>query len=219
MCLNRKDMSRRVTSVVMMSLLLLMTGVSGYGRTTQNTGTVLTRFLDPDVHAKPMARMWFPDAGAGEDNDDYIDKQISELAKMGFGGVEVAMLMSYGVHYGNEEAQTYGWGTDNWIKLLKKVLKSAARVPGGFQVDMTVTAHWPPMLNTFDPNDDASNKELSFSVTPITSDNLVRGTIKLELPLQRKNAPASTFGPESEGPWTRCNGKQDDRHNRKRMAD
>lgn len=247
MCLNRKDMSRRVTSVVMMSLLLLMTGVSGYGRTTQNTGTVLTRFLDPDVHAKPMARMWFPDAGAGEDNDDYIDKQISELAKMGFGGVEVAML------------------------------------------------------NTFDPNDDASNKELSFSVTPITSDNLVRGTIKLELPLQRKNAPASTFGPtaydhflftdrfvsavvvritdvmekpgtdipfyvfdfksiipitervsvipgagyaagvpdkqtagaqgwdydklcsffgpESEGPWTRCNGKQDDRHNRKRMAD
>ena len=163
--------------------------------------------------------MWFPDAGAGEDNDDYIDKQISELAEKGFGGVEVAMLMSHGVHYDNPEAQTYGWGTDNWIKLLKKVLKAAAKVPGGFQVDMTVTAHWPPMLNTFDPNDDASNKELSFSVTPITSDNLVRGTIKLELPLQRTDAPASTFGPESEGPWTRCNGKQDDRHNRKRMAD
>lgn len=98
-----------------------MTGLSGYGRTTQNTGTVLARFLDPDVHAKPMARMWFPDAGAGEDNDDYIDKQISELAEKGFGGVEVAMLMSHGVHYDNPEAQTYGWGTDNWIKLLKVV--------------------------------------------------------------------------------------------------
>ena len=146
-------------------------------------------------HKVTMSRMWFPDAGAGEDSDDYIDKQISELAKKGFGGVEVAMLMSYGVHYGNAEAATYGWGTDNWIKLLKKVLKAAARVPGGFQVDMTVTAHWPPMLNTFDPNDDAANKELSFSVTPITSDDLLRGTIKLELPLQRTDAPASTFGP------------------------
>ena len=294
-------MSRRGLSVVMMSLIVLMTGLSGYGRTTQGTGTVLARFLDPDVHAKPMARMWFPDAGAGEDNGDYIDKQISELAEKGFGGVEVAMLMSRGVHYDNPEAQAYGWGTDNWIKLLKKVLKAAAKVPDGFQIDMTVTAHWPPVLNTFDPNDDAANKELSFSVTPITPDDLARGTIKLELPLQRTDAPSSTFGPtaydhflftdqfvsavvvriadvvekpgtnspfyvfdfksltpitervsvipgagyaagvpdrqtaqargwnydklcdffgpESDGPWTLYNGKQDERQNRKRMAD
>jgi len=27
------------------------------------------------------------------------------------------------------------------------------------------------------------------------------------------------FGPESNGPWTRCNGKQDDDMNRRRMAD
>lgn len=27
------------------------------------------------------------------------------------------------------------------------------------------------------------------------------------------------FGPESNGPWTRCNGKQDEEMNRKRMAD
>ena len=40
-----------------MSLILLMTALSGYGGTTQDTGTVLTRFLAPDVHAKPMARM------------------------------------------------------------------------------------------------------------------------------------------------------------------
>ena len=32
-----------------MSLILLMTALSGYGRTTQDTGTVLTRFLAPDV--------------------------------------------------------------------------------------------------------------------------------------------------------------------------
>ena len=77
-----------------------------------------------------------------------LKKQIFELADKGFGGVEVAMLAD-GVEYDNEEGRIYGWGTDNWIKVLKKVLKAAAKVPGGFQVDTTITAHWPPTLNTF----------------------------------------------------------------------
>ncbi len=59
--------------------------------------------------------MWFPDASAGEDDNDYIEKQISELAEKGFGGVEVAMIMTFGVRYYNEDTRIYGWGTDNWI--------------------------------------------------------------------------------------------------------
>lgn len=154
-------------------------------------------FLEPDARAKPMARMWFPDAGAGEDDSDLIDKQISELAAKGFGGVEVAMLMSGGVRYFNDDARIYGWGTDNWIRLLKKVLKAAAKVPGGFQVDITVTAHWPPILNTIDPNDDAASKEISYSVTPITAEDLANGTVRLALPEQKTDGPANTFGPPS----------------------
>ena len=130
-----------------------------------------------------MARMWFPDASAGEDDNDYIEKQISELAAKGFGGVEVAMIMTNGVRYENEDTRSYGWGTDNWTKLMKKVLKAAAKVPGGFQVDATITSHWPLLLNTIDPNDEAASQELSFSVTPITADGMESGTIKLELPL------------------------------------
>ena len=114
--------------------------------TSMKKRTVLDEFLEPDSRSKPMARMWFPDAGAGEDDNDCIEKQILELADRGFGGVEVAMLMSYGVRYTNEESRSYGWGTENWIRLLKKVLKAAEKVPGGFQVDMTITGHWPPVL-------------------------------------------------------------------------
>ena len=66
-----------------------------------------------------MARMWFPDAGAGEDNDDYIDKQISELAEKGFGGVEVAMLMSHGVHYDNPEADVLDYSAANIQTIFK----------------------------------------------------------------------------------------------------
>ena len=133
--MNRANLLK-LTPLIM---ALLMIGSSASAETSRNTGTVLSSFLEPDVHAKPIARMWFPDAAAGEDDSDLIDKQISELAAKGFGGVEVAMLMSNGVKYDNKEARIYGWGTDNWSRLLKKILKAAAKVPGGFQVDITIT--------------------------------------------------------------------------------
>ena len=286
-------------------VVALLSPSSGFSQVVHESETVIEGFLAPDAHAKPMARMWFPDASAGEDDNDYIEKQISELAAKGFGGVEMAMIMTNGVYYENDDTRIYGWGTDNWIKLMKKVLRAAAKVSGGFQVDATITSHWPPVLNTIDPNDEAASRELSFSVTPITADDMESGTIKLELPLQKTTAPASTFGPtaydhflftdrfvsavlvkiadivvqpdenavqnrtryvfdfksltpitdrvavipgagyaagvpdraaatahgwdydkicrffgpESNGPWTRCNGKQDEDMNRKRMAD
>lgn len=176
-------------------VVALLSPYSGFSRIVNDSKSVIESFLTPDAHAKPMARMWFPDASASEDDNDYIEKQISELAAKGFGGVEVAMIMTHGVRYENDDTPDYGWGTDNWIKLMKKVLKAAANVPGGFQVDFTITSHWPPLLNTIDPNDDAASKELSFSVTPITADDIANGTIKLELPLQKTTAPPSTFGP------------------------
>ena len=306
--MNKKRFSVQAIGRFLPGVLMvvaLLCPFSGFSQMVHDSQTVIESFLTPNAHAKPMARMWFPDASAGEDDDDYIGKQISELAAKGFGGVEVAMIMTYGVRYENEDTPIYGWGTDNWIRLMKKVLKAAAKVPGGFQVDATITSHWPPLLNTIDPNDEAASKELSFSVTPVTADDMKSGTIKLQLPLQRTSAPASTFGPtaydhflftdrfvsavlvriadivvqpgengaqdrtryvfdfksltpitdrvsvipgagyaagvpdrataaahgwdydricasfgpESDGPWTRCNGKQDDDMNRRRMAD
>ena len=289
-------------------IILVVAGLAsapGFSQVVPDSGTIIESFLAPDTQVKPMVRMWFPDASAGEDDNDFIEKQISELAAKGFGGVEVAMIMTNGVRYENEDTPIYGWGTDNWIKLMKKVLKAAAKVPGGFQVDATITSHWPPLLNTIDPNDEAASKELSFSVTPITADDVAGGTLRLELPLQKTSAPPSTFGPtaydhflftdrfvsavlvriadievlsgenaaqdraryifdfksltpvtdrvaiipeagyaagvpdrataaahgwdygricrffgpESDGPWTRCNGKRDEDMNRRRMAD
>ena len=292
-------------AVLILAISLLFGSALIVAESSQDTGAVLGSFLEPDYHVKPMTRLWFPDAGAGGEDNDKIEKTILELADKGFGGVEVAMLSTFGVRYSNEESRVYGWGTENWIGLLKKILKAAAKVPGGFQVDMTVTSHWPPTLNTIDPNDDAANKELSFSVTPITAEDIANRSIRLELPAKKTDSPAVTFGqrpydhflftdtfvsatvariadivvtpgqnggadtvtyvfdfgslrsitdsvevipgagyaagvpdretaeacgwdydricaffgPESEGPWTRSNGKQDEDMNRRRMAD
>lgn len=151
---------------------------------------VIQYFQSPDSDSKPMARMWFPDAGAGADDSDLIEKQIQELADKGFGGVEVAMLAD-GVSYSNEEGREYGWGTENWRKLLKKVLKAAAKIEGGFQVDTTISAHWPPAFNTIDPNDDAASKELSYSVTKLTAGE--DGSLDITLPEQKTTGPANSF--------------------------
>jgi len=151
---------------------------------------IIQYFQNPDVSSKPMARMWFPDAGAGADSQDYITTQIQALADAGFGGVEVAMLRD-GSDLSNQDARTYGWGTQNWINLLKKVLRAAAAIPGGFQVDMTITAHWPPTLNTIDPNDAAASQETSYSFTALTASDLANGAVTLALPTTKTSIAAS----------------------------
>ena len=65
-------------------------------QTVHDGGTVIESFLAPDAHEKPTARMWFPDASAGEDNDAYDENQVAAVAAQGVGGVEVGLISAYG---------------------------------------------------------------------------------------------------------------------------
>ncbi len=126
-----------------------------------------------------MARMWFPDAGAGSIDNDCIETQLRSMAEGGIGGVEVALL---GDDTGNLNAEEYGWGTPNWVKTMKKVLKAAAKIEGGFKVDFTITSHWPPIVNTIDPNDEAASSNMVY-----TWKKLRPGEAVTELPLPETN--------------------------------
>lgn len=143
--------------------------------------TVLNAFEDPDYQAKPMVRWWFPDAWAGEDENDMIEEHIQKLAAAGYGGVEVTML-SNGTRLDSDDLKDYGWGTDNWVKLLKKVLKAANNVDGGFTVDITITAHWPTVINNIDPNDEEASKEIIKQVQALDLESIQDGKIKVTLP-------------------------------------
>ena len=46
---------------VLMAMALLASS-SGFGQAVHGGESVIERFLAPDAPAKPMARMWFPDA-------------------------------------------------------------------------------------------------------------------------------------------------------------
>mgnify|MGYP003278999812 CR=1 FL=1 len=138
--------------------------------------SVIDNFTDPTSTQKPMVRMWFPDAAAGEDESDTIELQIKQLAEAGFGGIEVAYLADGSLH-SNTDAQKYGWGTENWNKTLKKILKAANAIEGGFIVDLTFTPHWPLCINTIDPNDEEASNIQTNSFTKVTGT-----TAKLSLP-------------------------------------
>lgn len=145
---------------------------------------MLGKFENIEVDARPMARMWFPDAGAGADENDLIGVQITEMAKGGFGGVELALLADE-TTYTLEQARVVGWGTENWKNILKKTLRAANAAEGGFKVDITITAHWPPVISTVDPNDKEASQELSYAYEKLMASDLSNGSVDVPLPDQK----------------------------------
>ena len=155
------------------------------GATDQTaSGSVISAFQNPSYTQKPMARMWFPDGGAGIDEYDTVEKQIMELAEAGFGGVEVTMLANSS-KISSTDSNTVGWGTEAWKNTLKKVLKAAQKVNGGFAVDVTITAHWPTVINNIDPNDTAASQEVVYTTQKVTAEQLKQSDFQLALPTQR----------------------------------
>ena len=60
----------------LLMVLALLTPFSGFSQIVHDSKTVIESFLTPDAHAKPMARMWFPDASAGEDDNYDLRRAI-----------------------------------------------------------------------------------------------------------------------------------------------
>lgn len=127
---------------------------------------IISLFQNPDSDSKPMLRYWIPDAGASYDE---LKNEMTDMAQSGFGGVEISFVP----HFTQFDNSEYGFGSENWISLMKNVLKIAKSIDGGFKVDFTVTAHWPASLNTIDPNDAEASKELVNAYQKITDPSAI----------------------------------------------
>ena len=136
--------------------------------------SILNEFQQPGVDSRGMFRCWFPDAGA---DLSRIANHVRTIYKAGFGGMEIAMVPQYAEF----DPREYGWATPRWKEMLRCILKTAADLPEPFKIDLTITAHWPPALNTIDPNHPAAQKELRYTVTKVTSG----GKLELSLPETR----------------------------------
>lgn len=135
---------------------------------------IIQEFHNPGMDSRGMFRCWFPDAGA---DLDRIENHVRTVYQAGFGGMEIAMVPQYAEF----DQREYGWGTKRWKEMLRRILKTAASCPEPMKIDLTITAHWPPALNTIDPNHPAAQKELRYTVTKVQQG----GTMELPMPETR----------------------------------
>ncbi len=123
--------------------------------------TILQEFKNPGIDSRGMFRCWFPDAGA---DLDRVENQVRTVYNAGFGGMEIAMVPQYSEF----DQREYGWGTPRWKEMIRRILRTADSLPDPFKLDLTITAHWPPAVNTIDPNHPAAQKELRYTVSKVT---------------------------------------------------
>ncbi|MCW5951151.1 MAG: FIVAR domain-containing protein [Propionibacteriaceae bacterium] len=190
-------MKRLITTIAALALGLSVCSAAAPGTASAAPAgpSVVSAFKNPSQPAKPMVRMWFPDAQAGVGTGylDQVADQIADLAASGFGGVEIAYLADY-VSSDNLQLKERGWGSPAWQRILKTVLETANNATNDFQVDLTITAHWPPNVNNIDFNDDAASQEASQAFVKITAADLADGTVAVPLPARAvKDEKGITF--------------------------
>ena len=176
---------KKLLSILLSGILTLsaMTAAVPAGAEPAASDTIAAAIQNPGYEARPMCRFWFPDAGAGLPGSDYksmVSDLITQMADAGFGGVEITMLADSN-NYDTTTAESIGWGTPAWAEVLSTAVYAANQTKNGFRVDVTITAHWPPIINTIDPNDDQQQQELTSSYQKLTASDLANG-VELNLP-------------------------------------
>ena len=75
----------------------------------------------------------------------------------------------------DENGDTYLYGSKNWEKSVKQILKSAKKY--GLTVDMTFGQRWPASSNEITPNDDAAAKELVYGTVELSNGQNYQGSV------------------------------------------
>ncbi|WP_069987409.1 glycosyl hydrolase [Massilioclostridium coli] len=158
------------------------TGVLPVQAAESGNSTFQTEFKNASNHdSKLRVRYWIPGGWAAKDLDE-IDREIKELADAGYGCVEVADVrdkMSQSeldaLAQKDENGDTYLYGSKNWEKSVKQILKSAKKY--GLTVDMTFGQRWPASSNEITPNDDAAAKELVYGTVELSNGQNYQGSV------------------------------------------
>ena len=175
-------------------------------RTDTAAVSIVDKVANPDMTARPLARMWFPDLAAGyteEDGSDYlwmVAENIQEMYDGGFGGLEITPIQDASDIMGIN-AYNYGWGTQAYVNVIKTVLETANNHNEeyklaedadyrGMEIDFSISPHWPPAANSITFNDSGAQQQIETVTTYVgindlfTDDGLVE-EYPLSLPAQR----------------------------------
>lgn len=131
------------------------------------------------------------------------------MCEAGFGGCELTMLLD-STDFGVLSQEQYdalgfadvedaisklGWGTASWANIIACAADTANRYNRengtDFHVDVTITAHWPMIINNVAPNDPEQQQQLVYTVQPVTEDMLQNGA-DLALPTMKTEDEANS---------------------------
>lgn len=119
------------------------TGLSVQAATSAATVTAskdvqqfMEEFKNPTTVSGPSIRYWVTNASL---TAEQIDSDLNSIAGAGFASIELTWVQNIDAPTYN--LNDYGFGSDNWVTLLKNVLKSAKRY--GLEVDLLYSNRWP----------------------------------------------------------------------------
>ena len=123
----------------------------------------LESFTRPQQETAPRFRWWWPNA---EVELDEIANEVAEVARAGFGGLEIANV-HHSVPGDLLNVADRGWGSPHWIAALETAL--AAGLEHNVEIDVTLGPSWPAALPTITPQSDSAMKELSHGLVTLAS--------------------------------------------------
>jgi hypothetical protein len=161
---------KKLTSVLVALSLPLSGSVTVLGE-EQNTfqADLEAKFVDPDMEYWPEARWWLAE---GSNTDETIEETVQSAYDSGLGAVEFATLEA-GV-----DAETYAWGSDEWISDSHKVIEEATSL--GMGVSFTSGTHWKTAnIPGLDPNSDAASQELAVTTQEVSDGETFDGVMAM----------------------------------------
>jgi len=110
--------------------------------------------------AAPDVRWWL---AGGAHTDETLRREIEDMHRAGFGGVEFLAMEERGV----DDAR-YGWGSEEWVRSSQSVVDTANE--HGMSVSFTSGTNWAHAnLPDLQPDDPAASQELNASVEVVTA--------------------------------------------------
>ena len=175
----RCNSAQKLVSLGIIAAILASLFISVCVAQTSSTATLAKDFANPPVAAKPQVRFWTPAAAISEAG---MRRDIDDLTKAGFGGVEVV-----GFNAPAGVSNEFAWGTEAWNRLMNIAASQAGK--DGVTVDFANGPRWPIAMPGIKSADDpGALYELAYGSAVVQPGQSFSGII----PARRKVRPEGT---------------------------
>lgn len=149
---------RRSTSVLLLSALLALAGLTGSQAASAGDDLSGASFANPGQDLRPGFTWWWPGAAV---EDAELRAEVAEMAGAGFANAELFETPRMGLPPEGNPPETYMWGTPHWAARVRTALEAAR--DHDFVLDLQVSSGWPwTSPAVAGENADLSVQELAF---------------------------------------------------------